>query len=91
MADIDLDAVLARHGRTRADLVGLGFSMRTVDYWRSGGPSHPSAGRKPTSRPSVRAALLIEKELGIPRHELRPDIWPPPAKPKARRREAVAA
>lgn len=93
MADIDLDAVLARHGRTRSDLVNLGFSMRTVDYWRSGGPPHPSGGRKPTSRPSVRAALLIEEKLGIPRHELRPDIWPPPKPPAkaSRRREAMAA
>lgn len=83
MADIDLNAVLARHQLGPADIRDLGFSVRAVDYWRSGG-----------RKVSIAAAQLIEERLGIPKHELRPDIWPPPAKPPAkasRRREAMAA
>jgi DNA-binding transcriptional regulator YdaS (Cro superfamily) len=67
MADIDLDAILARHKLTAADVRGLGFSVRAVDYWRTGG-----------RKVSIQSALLIEQKLAIPRHELRPDIWPPP-------------
>jgi DNA-binding transcriptional regulator YdaS (Cro superfamily) len=67
MAHIDLDAVLARHRLTPADLSGLGFSVRAVNFWRSGG-----------RKVSINSAIAIEEKLGIPRHELRPDIWPPP-------------
>jgi len=83
MAPIDLDAVLARHGLKRADLAALGLNSRAIDYWRSG-----------DRKISIPAAQTISTQLGIPLHELRPDIWPPPAKPPAkasRRREAVAA
>lgn len=30
---------------------------------------------------SADAAIAYEELLGIPRHELRPDLWPPPAQP----------
>jgi DNA-binding transcriptional regulator YdaS (Cro superfamily) len=73
MADIDLDAILTRHGRSTADLRALGFTVRAVDYWRSGG-----------RKISIASAITIEEKLGIPRHELRPDIWPPP-QPSGRR------
>jgi DNA-binding transcriptional regulator YdaS (Cro superfamily) len=67
MVDETLDAVLARHGRKPADLIAAGFSQRMVNYWRRG------------DRPiSVGSAQLIEQHLGIPKHELRPDVWPPP-------------
>ena len=38
----------------------------------------------------VRAALRYEKLLGIPRWELRPDLWDPPAKAQAEENGAEA-
>lgn len=32
---------------------------------------------------SAEHAVIIERECGIPRHELRPDLWSPPAKAEA--------
>jgi DNA-binding transcriptional regulator YdaS (Cro superfamily) len=64
---IGLDRILARYDLTAADLVRIGFSVRGVNYWRSGG-----------RKVSIQAVLTIEATLGIPRHELRPDIWPAP-------------
>lgn len=46
---------------SQADLAKLlGISPQAVNRWR----------RIPVGR-----AIAIEKHLGIPRHELRPDIW----------------
>jgi DNA-binding transcriptional regulator YdaS (Cro superfamily) len=82
MADIDLNAVLARHGLAPADLYALGFSVRSVGHWRNG-----------ARRISVRGALLIADKLGIALHELRPDVWAPPPRPARtpRRREAAVS
>ena len=42
----------------------LGVSRETVRNWRSG-----------TYRVSPEHAREIEKQLDVPRHELRPDLW----------------
>lgn len=42
----------------------LGVSRETVRNWRAG-----------TYRVSPEHAQAIERELSVPRHELRPDLW----------------
>lgn len=73
-----MEDVLARYGITRKDLVrALGVRAETVRLWCS---DQPRPGRKaPTSRPSAKNALAIERLLGVPRWEMRPDLWEPPA------------
>lgn len=39
-----------------------------------------------SKKASTHAAVLIERALGIPAHELRPDMFAPPAKPNKRKR-----
>jgi ribosome-binding protein aMBF1 (putative translation factor) len=86
MADapiLDPDAIMARYGVSRDDLLTkLGIGWATVRSWRRG-----------DRKPSLAVCQLAEKRLGIPKHELRPDVWPPPTKAAkaARRREAIAA
>lgn len=64
---IDLDAVLASHGLTRKSLQeGLGVTEQATSAW--------AVGR---NRMSPEIAIRAETELGIPRSELRPDLWPP--------------
>jgi DNA-binding transcriptional regulator YdaS (Cro superfamily) len=59
-----------------------GYSASTVSSWNYN-----------MRQPSVKAALKIEKVIGIPRHDLRPDIWQPPPlpSPKTLRRSRQAA
>lgn len=76
---IDLDAVLKRHGLVTKDLSHvLGVSMVTVRWWKRG-----------IRKPSIENARLAEVKLGIPKHELRPDLWDPPAAAAPRRRHAA--
>lgn len=64
----NLPRILEAHGLKRSDLVQvLGISERTVFFWRTG-----------ERRPTPEHAIKAERLLNIPRHELRPDIWPPP-------------
>jgi transcriptional regulator with XRE-family HTH domain len=75
---IAIDAVLARYGLSReAFCDGLGLGMATVRSWHRG-----------DRKPSLFVCQLAEERLGIPKHELRPDIWPPP--PPERRTKASA-
>jgi DNA-binding transcriptional regulator YdaS (Cro superfamily) len=77
--NFDLLTVLEKHGLKECDLIQvLGVTDRTVFFWRSG-----------ERRPSAERAMQAEKLLKIPRHELRPDLWPPPKRgPKQHRFKA---
>ena len=46
-----------------------GVSAEAVRLWRKG-----------LRRMSPATAMAIEQKAGIPRHELRPDLWEPPAR-----------
>jgi transcriptional regulator with XRE-family HTH domain len=73
-ATFDIDRILRRHGISReAFCQGTGLGIATVRSWARG-----------DRKPSVPVCQLAEERLGIPKHELRPDIWPPP-----RRRHAA--
>jgi DNA-binding transcriptional regulator YdaS (Cro superfamily) len=59
--------IFGRYGVTRADCARRGISYQTVhSHW---------TGRR---RVKPEQALRYEKLMGIPRWELRPDIWEPP-------------
>lgn len=76
----DIDAVLSRHGLSReafCDQLGLG--MPTLRAWVRG-----------DRKPSVLVCQLAEERLAIPKHELRPDIWPKPKSTPPRRSGARA-
>lgn len=69
MADIDLRAILARYGLIEKDVMQvLGVTHAAVGMWRRG-----------ERKPSPQMAIKAEEKLGIPRFELRPDLWPRPA------------
>lgn len=75
---LDLDSCLKARSIEPVDFTRvLGVSMTTYRLWRRG-----------ERKPSTAHALAAEKKFGIPRHELRPDLWPPPA--EARKRHAAA-
>lgn len=70
--------VMARYGlKPGALAAAAGVSTESVRQWRLG-----------QNRPTPERARLIERKLGIPRHEIRPDLWdaPRPAEPVARSR-----
>jgi hypothetical protein len=62
---MDVEQVIAAAGGTIALAEAAGVDRTTVLYWRS-------RGRIPVER-----ALRINEELGIPLHEMRPDVWKP--------------
>ncbi|HTB46279.1 MAG TPA: hypothetical protein VK741_21840 [Acetobacteraceae bacterium] len=73
----DFDSILAAHRVTPNDVrISLGITAQAVSKWRCGYPM------------SIKSALEIERKFGIPKHELRPDIWDPPPV-KGRRRTAA--
>ncbi len=45
----------------------VGVKSRSIAYWKAGRPMTPALAKK------------IEQITGVPRHELRPDLWDPPA------------
>jgi transcriptional regulator with XRE-family HTH domain len=68
--------LLAHHNVTEADVAAaLGVTPKAVRNWRNGAYG-----------PSPAMARAIEKEFGIPKHLLRPDIWDAPVEPKSSRR-----
>jgi len=77
-----IDAVLVKHGLTaEAFCERLGLSPDTLRKWRK--------GLRAMSYP---LAIRCEQEFGIPRHELRPDIFPAPRRRSpAPRKEPVSA
>lgn len=55
-------------GGTQAALAAmLGFTQQAISEWVAAG------------RVSRHGAMLVETATGIPRHELRPDLYPAPA------------
>lgn len=64
-----LDSRLKELGISDADFAQQhGVSAEAVRLWRKG-----------LRRMSPDTAKAIEQKTGIPRHELRPDLWEPPA------------
>jgi transcriptional regulator with XRE-family HTH domain len=75
---LDVDAILSRYGLSREDFCDrLGLGMPTIRSWMRG-----------DRKPSVPVCQLAEERLGIPKHELRPDLWQPP--PPRTRAKAMA-
>jgi transcriptional regulator with XRE-family HTH domain len=77
---VPIEGVLKRHGVSAEQFAAAaGVGMQTYRCYRRGVRS-----------PSIDVALAAERELRIPRHELRPDIWPPPRLTKASRCRSAA-
>jgi DNA-binding transcriptional regulator YdaS (Cro superfamily) len=66
-----LDRAVEAAGGEDAFLVKLGVRRRTLMYWRAG------------KRLFAERVIEIEELTGVPRHDLRPDLWPPPADKQA--------
>lgn len=65
---MELPDILRRHGVDETQVIeALGVSAETMRLWK-----------KRERRISIRNAITLEEMFGIPRHELRPDIYPPP-------------
>jgi transcriptional regulator with XRE-family HTH domain len=64
-----MDAILKRTGLKPKEIAEkLGCSGEAVRYWKRGG-----------RKPCIAMAIRFERVFGIPRWEIRPDIWDPPA------------
>jgi transcriptional regulator with XRE-family HTH domain len=75
-----IDQVLVKHGLTaEAFCERLGLSPDTLRKWRKG-----------LRAMSYRLAIRCEEEFGIPRHELRPDIFPARRPPARQPRKALS-
>lgn len=61
----------------------LDSGLRRSEFCRKFGISYPTFFQHLTGsrRISPEMAIFYEKKLGIPRSELRPDLWPPIATP----------
>lgn len=66
-ASLDIDVIKARAGGYAALAKALGLSRATVWGWREVPPKH---------------VIAVERETGIPRHLLRPDLYPDETNPK---------
>ena len=64
--DPSLHELLMRRGRVKAIADALGIRTQAVSQWRRVPAEH---------------AIVIADKLGIPLHELRPDLWPSPSAP----------
>jgi transcriptional regulator with XRE-family HTH domain len=74
--DVPFRAVLERHGCTREQFMqAAGISLATFRAYLGG-----------RRTPSTTVVLAVE-DL-VPRHDLRPDLWPPPTSACRRRRAA---
>lgn len=60
--DPALEAAIEKVGTSRALAAALGVTAQALSQWR----------RVPPTR-----VLDVERASGVPRHELRPDIYPP--------------
>ena len=75
---LDVDEILSRYQLSRDQFCErLGLGMPTLRSWVRG-----------DRKPSTAVCQMAEELLGIPKHEFRPDLWPPP---KSRRCKAMAA
>jgi DNA-binding transcriptional regulator YdaS (Cro superfamily) len=66
----DIEALIERAGGPAALAEAAGVTRTTVYSWRK-------RGRVPAKR-----AADISDVLAIPRHAIRPDLWPPPEERK---------
>jgi DNA-binding transcriptional regulator YdaS (Cro superfamily) len=88
VAKMAIAAYLTEHGLTDAELANqVGVSAELVRLWRH--------GRRTIS---AKRAVVVSRVTGIPRHELRPDLWEPPesaptpeSAPRRRKRVTAAA
>jgi transcriptional regulator with XRE-family HTH domain len=62
-----LESVIERHGGVAHLAEALGITVTAVGYWKRG-----------ERQPSAEIARLAYDKLGIPPHEMRPDLWDPP-------------
>jgi transcriptional regulator with XRE-family HTH domain len=75
---LNVDAMLGRHKLTREDFCEqMSLSMNTIRAWQRG-----------DRRPSLEVCQLACERLNISKHELRPDVWPPPT---SRSKRSLAA
>jgi DNA-binding transcriptional regulator YdaS (Cro superfamily) len=72
-----VDRVIETYGGAAALARRLGISRNAVSDWRS------------KQRVPVERVLDIEKLTGIPRYEIRPDIYPPPSQTTEAAHEAA--
>lgn len=64
-----IGAAIARHGSERKLADALGITQPWVNNLKRGG------------KISAEIAVRMEEKAGIPRHKLRPDLFPPPPSP----------
>jgi transcriptional regulator with XRE-family HTH domain len=74
-----IETLLTRHGITKEELCQrLGIGEPTWRSWLRG-------DRRPSPEACLRAEIY-----GIGKHELRPDLWPPPTPMEPAKRKAMA-
>lgn len=66
MRDVAIDRAIEAAGGTTALARGLGVQPPSIYSWEKIPPRH---------------VRRVSEITGIPRHELRPDLWDPPASP----------
>jgi DNA-binding transcriptional regulator YdaS (Cro superfamily) len=67
-----VERIISAYGGAAALARRIGISRNAVSQWRE------------KDHVPVERVLEIEKITGIPRHEIRPDIYPPPTEAAAR-------
>lgn len=76
---VPIDEVLKRYAVEPAVFCAqVGIGMHSYRHYRRG-----------SRIPGIDTAIAAETKCGIPRHELRPDIWPPPPVETKRKRKAA--
>lgn len=65
-SDLDLHQIIKRGGGTSAVAQKCGVGVTVVSNWKKRGV--------PPER-----VLALEAATGVPRHQIRPDIYPPPS------------
>ena len=80
-SQVNLTDVLLRFGVSDREFAdGVGVAMQTFRAYRRGSRTIPT-----------HVVLAAERKLKIPRHALRPDLWPPPQSEETKRRGNCAA
>jgi hypothetical protein len=78
--NVPIEEVLKRYAVEPAvfcDQVGIG--MHSYRHYRRG-----------SRIPSIETVMAAEQKCGIPRHELRPDLWAPPVADDTKRKRKAA-
>jgi DNA-binding transcriptional regulator YdaS (Cro superfamily) len=76
MVDSGVQKAVTAAGSRAALARGLKVTRAAISLW----PRVPSA-----------RVIAVENLTGVPRHELRPDLYPPPRRAHPRRKEAARA